>query len=277
MQNFFSSNILFLRKRMKITQAEAATCIGLKRNTYANYEIEHTEPDIATLNRIATFFGILLDDLINLDLTDDKYWEQTKKGERVKKEEKSDKKITNNPQELPSDSLVIDPGEPYNESLNNVFDLQSMEASDNILQILQPDKKRKIKPSLYFPDLESGIHIRVPVVGDNMYSTLKDGDKVVATLITDVQNIRPGFIYVLLDKNEGILCKRLYWDSEDTLELVSDNEVYSPYKRSLNNIEAIFKVREIHSKDLRPNFQDLHKEIRELRSEIAAIRRQISK
>jgi hypothetical protein len=66
-------------------------------------------------------------------------------------------------------------------------------------------------------------------------------------------------------------------ENETTLELVSDNEIYKPYKRHLKDIVSMFKVREVHSTDLRPYFEDLRKEMREIRTEMADLRVLISK
>jgi transcriptional regulator with XRE-family HTH domain len=68
MPTFLSSNLILLRKEKGLTQAEAAQVLGLKRNTYANYESGHTEPDLTTLVNISQFFGIATDKLLSMDL-----------------------------------------------------------------------------------------------------------------------------------------------------------------------------------------------------------------
>src|SRR5688572_8572531 len=69
MPTFFASNLSFLRKNKGLTQAEVATALGLKRNTFSNYETTHSEPDLNTLEKIASFFDISMDELISIDLS----------------------------------------------------------------------------------------------------------------------------------------------------------------------------------------------------------------
>src|SRR6266542_2880823 len=69
MANYIQTNLALLRKRKKLTQEEAATGMGFKRTTYSNYENGHTEPDIEALQKISSFHGISIDNLVNTDLS----------------------------------------------------------------------------------------------------------------------------------------------------------------------------------------------------------------
>lgn len=53
-----------LRKRRKLTQAEAAKGIGIVRSTYSNYEADKREPDIETLTKIAEFYEVPVSSII---------------------------------------------------------------------------------------------------------------------------------------------------------------------------------------------------------------------
>jgi transcriptional regulator with XRE-family HTH domain len=66
MSTFFASNLSFLRKKKGLTQIEVATALGLKRNTFSNYETTHSEPDLGTLEKIASFFDIPINEAKNL-------------------------------------------------------------------------------------------------------------------------------------------------------------------------------------------------------------------
>ena len=50
-----------LRERAGLSQYELAPKLGLKQSTYANYEIEKTQPTIEMLMKIADFYGVSLD------------------------------------------------------------------------------------------------------------------------------------------------------------------------------------------------------------------------
>ncbi|MDF2571978.1 MAG: helix-turn-helix protein [Sporomusa sp.] len=51
--------------RDKLTQEELASLLSVDRSTLASWEVNRREPDIATLCRIATFFQVSVDWLIN--------------------------------------------------------------------------------------------------------------------------------------------------------------------------------------------------------------------
>ena len=51
--------------RNKLTQEELAGLLRVDRSTLASWEVNRREPDIATLCRIATFFQVSVDWLVN--------------------------------------------------------------------------------------------------------------------------------------------------------------------------------------------------------------------
>jgi transcriptional regulator with XRE-family HTH domain len=66
-----------LRESKNLTQQEMADKIGLARGTYAHYEIDRREPDNATIGRLADFFGVTTDYLL----------ERPEKNKKLSKEE----------------------------------------------------------------------------------------------------------------------------------------------------------------------------------------------
>ncbi len=54
----FGKRIVELRKRQRLTQAELARSIGISRSALSLYEIEKREPDIETLNKLASLFMV---------------------------------------------------------------------------------------------------------------------------------------------------------------------------------------------------------------------------
>jgi DNA-binding XRE family transcriptional regulator len=51
------------RKELGLTQAEVAQHLGLKRQTYHNYEKGKREPSIETMKLMSKFFGKSLEEL----------------------------------------------------------------------------------------------------------------------------------------------------------------------------------------------------------------------
>ena len=66
--NYFAKNISILRKSFKVTQVEISAALGLKRNTWSNYENGASEPSFDGAIKIANYFDITLTELLETDL-----------------------------------------------------------------------------------------------------------------------------------------------------------------------------------------------------------------
>lgn len=67
----FAEKLKELRSQQKISQEELAKAIGVSRSTIAGYETKSREPDLSTLVKIATYFNVSVDYLI--DSSEDAY------------------------------------------------------------------------------------------------------------------------------------------------------------------------------------------------------------
>mgnify|MGYP001624996908 CR=1 FL=1 len=69
--------ILELRKQKKLTQQNIADFLGISQRAYANYENNKNEPNITTLIKLANYYNVSLDYLLERDfqggLTTDEY------------------------------------------------------------------------------------------------------------------------------------------------------------------------------------------------------------
>jgi transcriptional regulator with XRE-family HTH domain len=273
---YFSSNLFFLRERKGLSQAKAATGLDLKRSTYANYESGATEPDFATIFKISTFFDVNTDSLLFNDISKGNLTDNLQDNEKQEKGNLKGNPIGNLNDKKEHFQAVIEPETPFNSKKNNVIDLDS-KAAAGMAAIINDTDRYKSLPSLLLPWLGPGFHIRIEVTGDSMNPTIKGGDKTIATRVEEVANVREGAIYLLLDKDEGLVCKRLYFVNKNTIELVSDNEMYKPYKRAVTDILAYFRVQEVHTTDLQPAISEIRRELREMRTEFEEIKRLITR
>ena len=68
---FFSENLKYLRKRKNGGQSQEnlAACLEITRAAVMAYESGRAEPRLEVLNRIANYFDISLEKLINVNLT----------------------------------------------------------------------------------------------------------------------------------------------------------------------------------------------------------------
>lgn len=65
---YLPTNLRYLREKNKYTQRLVAKVLDIERSSYAYYELGASEPNLDNLSRLARFFDVTLDDLINRDL-----------------------------------------------------------------------------------------------------------------------------------------------------------------------------------------------------------------
>lgn len=68
MKTKIAENIKFYRKQAGLTQGQLAEVLHGKKSLVSNYENGYSTPDIYTLCRLASFFEITLDELVEYEL-----------------------------------------------------------------------------------------------------------------------------------------------------------------------------------------------------------------
>lgn len=63
----FNEKLRYLRKHQEFTQAEVAERLKINSTTYSKYECGTTEPDMTTLKKLANFFNVSIDYLLEND------------------------------------------------------------------------------------------------------------------------------------------------------------------------------------------------------------------
>lgn len=191
----FSQNIKTLRKRHKNTQEDMANALGIGRGRWAKYEEGRAEPPLDLLRRIAEYFDVSLDRLLD----------EERKGKRDKEEA---------PREPGVDIEVI-PGTATAGYLSGYEDPEYLESLDRIRIPFHPSGKLRA----------------FPVQGDSMLP-VTDGSYVIGRYLEQGERIKDGRTYVVVSRNEGISYKRVWNDlkKDGTLMLVPDNRLYRPYR-----------------------------------------------
>jgi transcriptional regulator with XRE-family HTH domain len=221
MSTFFAQNLSFLRKKKGLTQAEVATALGLKRNTFSNYETTHSEPDLGTLEKIASFFDITLDELLSVDMS---------KGNLVEYRNDEDKKENSIVAETGNQLLPpVDDDLPVSVVGSTLFPYRRFQApkiitvdsqgEENIIYV--PVKARagymlgygdpqfiQSLSAYRLPGYTNGTYRIFEVEGHSMFPTLQDADRVIARW-ADISEVRDDRVYVLVTRTQGVLIKRL--------------------------------------------------------------------
>lgn len=77
-------NLKLLRKKNNVTQKELAQILNIKQSTYSGYETNNSEPDLATLIKLANYFNVSLDYLCDRQWDNKAYIEVWKLSEEQK-------------------------------------------------------------------------------------------------------------------------------------------------------------------------------------------------
>lgn len=64
-----AQNLKALRRQRGITQAELSEMLGLTQQAVARWEVDKSEPDAKTLNRLADYYGVSVDYLLGREKT----------------------------------------------------------------------------------------------------------------------------------------------------------------------------------------------------------------
>ncbi|PWW32190.1 DNA-binding XRE family transcriptional regulator [Cytobacillus oceanisediminis] len=70
MYGSIGANLRMLRFKKKINQKEAAAALGLTNQTISNYEQNKKVPRKRNLERIALFYGVTVEEIIEADYKD---------------------------------------------------------------------------------------------------------------------------------------------------------------------------------------------------------------
>ncbi len=267
-RHLWRKNLRVLRKKFSKTQSNIASALATTQQVIGNWESKTNPigtPDLGQLLIITNLFGVSFEDFMNKDFEnaeDSSFIEEVIAGKTVGSTAKN---YTEN------DILTIANDAPVSYA-PNVLDVEG-KATAEILQVLQKADKLRNVPNLYLPNLGPGQHIRIQITGDSMHPRIKDKDIVIATRVPEgPAGLREGHIYVALDKDDGIICRRIYRAGDDQFQMVSDNNDYKPYNRHVQRIEMLFKVQQVHSSDLHKYRQESSREIEKLWKAIEEIR-----
>ena len=80
---YLSNNLRYLRSKSKLSQQRLANILDLSRSQIASYEAGIAEPNTKSLMNLSKFFGVLLHELIEMDLEKNAFenhskWEHNK-------------------------------------------------------------------------------------------------------------------------------------------------------------------------------------------------------
>jgi transcriptional regulator with XRE-family HTH domain len=301
MPTFFASNLSFLRKKKGLTQAEVATALGLKRNTFSNYETTHSEPDLNTLEKIASFFDISMDELISIDLSKGGLVEL--KGGNDEKIDERDKKnsvigggnvtapvrqyLPPVDEDLPV-SVVGSTLYPYRRFQAPKIITIDSQGEENIIYV--PVKARagymlgygdpqfiQSLSAYRLPGYTNGTYRIFEVEGHSMFPTLQDADRVIARW-ADISEVRDDRVYVLVTRTQGVLIKRLInRHHEGKIIVKSDNNHAGEFPTIVLDVDEVAEIWYVVERWTRqlPGPGEIYKRLVNIEAELAMLKQKM--
>ena len=260
----FANNLQLLRKRKKISQADLAEEIGIKRSSLSGYELGNSEPNFETLLRFSTFFKISIDKLLKTDLArlSELYLNQLEQGVDI---------------DVTGGKLRVLATTVDRENEENI-ELVHVKAKAGYTAGYGDPDFIKVLPTFQLPFLDRNKKFRsFQISGDSM-PPVSDKSWVTGEFVQNWKTIKDGYPYIVVTENEGVVFKVLYqqFDKNQSLLLCSTNPIYKPYEINVNEVLEIWKfVNYISNEMPEPNLSrdqlnntmmDLQKEIREIKN-----------
>lgn len=211
-------NLKYLREMKKISQQQAADTLGLPRTTLGDYERNHTEPNIDMLCKIARYFNVRLDDLLQHQL------------DQLKTFESSDR-------DLKILAVTVD-----NQQKQNI-ELVDVKAEAGYLQSFQDPQYIRQLPRMHIPRLPLGNLRAFEIHGDSMLP-IESGSVVIGQYVEKMNELKNDHLYILIHKLDGIVFKRIKIVKEKKeIHLFSDNPAYDPYPVPFNQVSEMWQYK----------------------------------
>jgi DNA-binding XRE family transcriptional regulator len=206
---FLSQNLKHLRKSQKgkLTQEDLANTLGISHSTYGSYEEGRAEPKLETLQRIATFFKVALQDLLTIDL------------------------VTVSPLGSPSGSgarVLVATVEP---SGRDTIEWVPEKATAGYAKGLANVDYIKSLETFRLPFLDERKKYRAFVVQGDSMPPISPGSILFGEYVENWSLMKDASLGIIITAQEGIVFKKIfnYLNDRGCFLLQSTNEAYKPY------------------------------------------------
>lgn len=171
-----------------------------------------------------------------------------------------------------SDNRPIIEIAPESNKLNVL--LADVKASAGFGSIIDNPEQLQNLPAISLPNAPFGLNIAFQIQGDSMHGTIRHLDFVAANKVEDWSHIIDGYVHIIIDKFDGILCKRLY-KTRGGFRVVSDNTKYPSYIVKKENVVGVFRAFLRLSSDFSPSHAELDSIVDGVNSSIETLRKEL--
>jgi SOS-response transcriptional repressor LexA len=293
----FSRNFLILRKKKNLSQLELATDLGLKNSTLSNWEKGIAKPDFDVLVKVSNYFGVDLHTLMvgtidsisntlevmqptirSIGNTLDELGQNVSVNVSPNVSVKGNKSLPKGKIKADMQVLNEDVGSMYS-GKTRAIPILDMRAAAGDPYAIENSTHSTTLPTITLPFnwFRSGEHLLLQIQGDSMHPTIYNGDWVFIRKLERVEDIKDGYIYVVLSR-DGIVCKRLLnRANKGHIACQSDNSTYPTYTIPLEDVISIWAVEMKMSANLRNENLEILKKVNSMDADIAELKTMIKK
>lgn len=221
--SLLSNNIKLLRKGLGFTQEELAEKVGITRSILGSYEEGRAEPKLQTLQNIAQYFKVSIDDLLSKEISSVTPAMVDTKGSGLRI---LPIVVTQDDKEL----INVVPNKAIAGYLNGYSDkeyIQDLSCFNLPVHEISPNRTYRI----------------FQIKGDSMLPIPSDA-YIISQYIENWELIKDNDSYIVLTKDDGVVFKRVSNRISERNEvlLTSDNPAYPPYSIKIDSVLEIWKA-----------------------------------
>ncbi|MBO6026714.1 MAG: helix-turn-helix domain-containing protein [Bacteroidales bacterium] len=259
-----------MRKHRSRTQDDVAFALSMKRSTLSGYENEVSEPNLEALIAFSKYFGIAIDTLVKVDLS------QLSAGQLSQLERGFDPYLKGS--NLRVLATTVSPDN------NENIELVTERAKAGYTTGFADPEYIKVLPTFSMPFLSRDRKYRTfQISGDSMLP-IPDGSYVTGEYVLDWTYVRNGSPYIILTQDDGIVFKIVENKLEDKgrLTLRSLNPLYKPYDLAAADIKEVWRFvhyisaempqqneNRLREEELVKVVQDLQKKVEEIQLKLS--------
>jgi transcriptional regulator with XRE-family HTH domain len=235
--SLINSNIRYLRKQKGLTQDAFANEIGVTRSVIGAYEEGRAEPKIKTMQVMADYFGLSMDQLVSVDLAE-------AAATHIRSADRDNDKPDLSGKRLRVLSITVD-----EQNRENIELVRQKAAAGYLNGYADPEFLEEL-PRFQLPNLPQGTYRAFEISGDSMLP-LRPGTIIIGEYIENWEYLKDGHCYVLVTASEGVVYKRVYnkLDEGQVLSLHSDNPAYPAYTVAIGDVVEVWKAKSYISSD----------------------------
>lgn len=238
---YFSDNIKWLRKRMELSQEEAADALLVKRSSLSGYENGSSEPNLESLLRFSAYFKVSVDTLlkVNLNTLSPEHLEALDQGQVL---------------DLSGKNLRVIATTVDKDNIDNI-ELVPLKARAGYTAGYGDSKYIKELSQFQLPFLDKHKKYRsFQIEGDSM-PPVPTKSWVTGEYVQDWNLLKDKTPYIIVTKEDGIVFKIVFNKirQKGSLLLVSTNTFYEPYEVKIDDIVEVWKFVNYISEEFLPN------------------------